>query len=255
MNLNISNRSLPLLLVAVSAGLSGAALAQTTPADSSAAAGSSQGLGQTTTDSSMIGSRSTAVQNEPVLMAQAPGSAGVGRSGYARADGYSLLPFTRSGYWGINVGRPVFRSGCGNGAYGCDNPNAGVSIYTGGLINEVVGMELGYMYTGKASRAGGDTRAQGVSLSLVGRMPIGAFNAFVKGGALYSETKVSTGVLSDVPSGKRRGLGGVYGAGVGFDFTPSSGIVAEWSRKELRFPGIGGRENVDTTSLGYVHRF
>jgi hypothetical protein len=84
---------------------------------------------------------------------------------------------------------------------------------------------------------------------------MGPVNIFAKGGAIYAQTKVSSDVLSGVPSGKHSGWGGIYGAGVGFDFTPSSGVVLEWSRSELRFPGISDRQNVDTTSVGYIHRF
>jgi hypothetical protein len=130
-----------------------------------------------------------------------------------------------------------------------------MSVYTGGLVNEWFGVELGYMNTGKAHRAGGDTSAQGVNMSLVARAPMGPVNVFAKGGAIYAQTKVSSDGLSGVPSGKHSGWGGIYGAGVGFDFTPTSGVVLEWSRSELRFPGIDSRQNVDTTSVGYVHRF
>jgi hypothetical protein len=128
-------------------------------------------------------------------------------------------------------------------------------VYTGGLFNEWLGMELGYTHTGSAERAGGMTRAQGINVSLVARAPLGAFNVFAKGGAIYGETSVSTGPLSDVTAGKRRGWGGTYGAGVGFDFTPTSGVALEWTRREFLFPGNGGRQNADITSLGYVHRF
>lgn len=189
---------------------------------------------------------------DPVRTAQASTAYG---SGYASGDGYSLLPYTRRGYFGISVGRPDFKNGCGTGLYGCDNPNVGVSVYTGGLFNEWLGMELGYMNTGKADRAGGRTSAQGVSVSLVARAPMGAFNVFAKGGAIYGQTNVSSGLLSGIAEGQRRGWGGTYGAGVGYDFTPASGVVLEWARHEFRFPGDGGRQDVDTTSVGYVHRF
>lgn len=189
-----------------------------------------------------------------VRVAQAGTSSGSGSS-YARDDGYSLLPYTRRGYFGINLGKPEFNTSCGTGLYSCDDPSTGVSIYTGGLFNDWVGMELGYMNTGKADRAGGSTRAQGVNVSLVLRAPLGPFNVFAKGGAIYGQTQVSSELLSGVSDGKRRGWGASYGAGVGFDFTPSSGVVLEWSRNEFRFPGRDGRDEVDTTSLGYVHRF
>jgi len=239
-------RAVPTLLAAACAGLSLAAQAQVTTTDPNAVPGTSQpasgrGIG--------------AGYADPVRTAQSSPSSSAGSSAAARDDTYSLLPYTRRGYFGINLGRPDFKNGCGNGVYTCDNPNVGMSLYTGGFFNEWFGMELGYMNTGKADRAGGDTSAQGVSVNLVARAPMGAFNVFAKGGAIYGQTKVSTGILSDVPAGKRRGWGGTYGAGIGYDFTPSSGVVLEWTRNEMRFPGISDRQNVDLTSLGYVHRF
>lgn len=236
-------------LALAAAAVSLAAQAQvTTPTDPNA---QPSGSGAPAATSPGIGYGS----GSAVRVAQSGSGMSGSGSAYARDDAYSLLPYTRRGYFGINLGKPEFNSSCGTGLYSCDDPSTGVSIYTGGLFNDWVGMELGYMNTGKADRAGGTTRAQGVNVSLVLRAPLGAFNVFAKGGAIYGQTKVSSDLLSGVPEGKRRGWGGSYGAGVGFDFTPTSGVVLEWSRNEFRFPGRDGREDVDTTSLGYVHRF
>jgi hypothetical protein len=241
MKTSLAHRALPVLLAGAFVAFSLAAQAQS-PADPNAVPGITPG-------SPGSGMRSA---DEPVRMAQSSSSR---PSGYGSDDGYSLLPYTRRGYVGINLGRSDFMNGCGNGAFGCDNPDVGMSVYTGGLVNQWFGVELGYMHTGTAHRAGGNTSAQGVNMSLVARAPMGPVNIFAKGGAIYAQTKVSSDVLSGVPSGKHSGWGGIYGAGVGFDFTPSSGVVLEWSRSELRFPGISDRQNVDTTSVGYIHRF
>ncbi len=204
-------------------------------------------------DPTINNSTTSAVNDYPVQTAQA-GSYGTGSNLTQNSDGYSWLPYTRKGYVGLNVGKSKFDTACGGGGYTCDDPNASLYVYTGGLINDWVGLELGYLNTGKANRAGGDTRAQGVNVNLVLRAPVGAFNAFVKGGAIYGQTRVSTGVLSNVTAGKRTGWGASYGAGVGYDFTPNSGIVLEVSRNEFRFPG-GRRDNVDSTNVGYIYRF
>jgi hypothetical protein len=189
------------------------------------------------------------------LAATLPAQAQSSRSSsYNDPNAYSLLPYTRSGYVGINVGQSEFDSDCGIGAYACEKSRAGFSVYTGGLLNEWLGAEVGAIYTGQADRSGGETRGQGLTLKAVLRAPIGPFNAFVKGGAIYGETKVSAGALSNINTGKRRGWGGTYGAGLGFDFTPNQGVVLEWARHQFLFPATG-RQNVDTTSLGYVYRF
>jgi len=181
-------------------------------------------------------------------------STGATRGTYNDSNAYSLLPYTRSGYVGINVGQTDFNTDCGIGPYSCEKSKAGLSVYTGGLLNEWLGAEVGYIHTGHADRSGGETRGQGVSLKAVLRAPVGPFNAFVKGGAIYGETKVSSGALSNINTGKRRGWGGTYGAGLGFDFTPNQGVVLEWARNQFLFSGTG-RQDVDTTSLGYVYRF
>ena len=171
-----------------------------------------------------------------------------------RASSYSLLPYTSSGYIGLNLGKPDWRPGCAAG-FGCSDADVAVHLYTGGLINDVVGAEIGYNNAGGASRNGGTTRAQGVNLSLVARVPLGGFNVFAKLGALYGETRVSADALSGVATGKERGWGVAYAAGVGYDFTPQMGVVLEWARDEYRLPGGGGRQDLDSVSLGLVRRF
>lgn len=180
------------------------------------------------------------------------GGTGFGRA-WSSADGFSILPFTRKGYVGINLGRSEFDTACSVGD-DCGNPDLSGRLYTGGLVTEWLGAEVGYMNSGTASRSGGDTRVQGLDLMLVGRVPLGKLNVFAKAGAVYGEAKVSTGLLSTTTAGTRRGWGPAYGVGVGFDFTPASGVVLEWTRHEIPFPGLD-RQSVDTTTLGYVHRF
>lgn len=185
-----------------------------------------------------------------------PGASTSAPSAWAnRSDGYSLLPYTRRGYIGLNLGKPEFDVNCGVGGFACDDASVGGYLYTGGLINDWLGMELGYLHTDDADRGGGVTRARGVNLSLLVRAPLGPVNVFAKAGAMYGQTRVSADALSGIVSGSRRGWGGTYGAGLGFDFTPTSGVVLEWSRYEMRFPSVNDRQDLDMISLGYVHRF
>jgi OmpA-OmpF porin, OOP family len=167
----------------------------------------------------------------------------------------SWLPGTQRGYVGLNVGRPEYGSGCGNGLFGCDDPSARAHVYTGGMFNDYLGLELGYLYEGSADRGGGRTRAEGVNLSLMLKAPLGAFNVYGKAGPLYGRARVSASPLSGIESGSRRGWGRAYAVGAGYDFTPSTGAVLEWSRNEFRFPPGGGRAEVDAVSLGLVYRF
>ena len=167
--------------------------------------------------------------------------------------GYSLIPYSTAGYIGVNVGRPDYELGC-VGGFSCSDSSTSFNIYTGGMFNQYLGAEVGYVNLGKMRRGGGTSKAHGVNLSLVGRLPLGAFNVFGKVGTTYGRTEVSASPLSGIATGRESGWAGSYGAGVGYDLTPRSSIVLEWARYDMRFAGVGKRE-VNTTSLGYVHRF
>lgn len=196
---------------------------------------------------------------EPAQPRMAPAAMPASRNSWTRdgseAGSYSILPYTRQGYIGLNLGRARFDLPCGSGGYGCDrSANRAVTVYTGGMFNDWWGLELGYFNSGKADRAGGQTRAEALNASLVGRLPMGGFHAFAKGGVAYGRARMSTGPLSDQPSGRARGRGWVYGAGLGADITKNSSLVLEWTRYRL-WMGRGDRSNVDATQLGYVYRF
>ncbi|MBI3369862.1 MAG: outer membrane beta-barrel protein [Burkholderiales bacterium] len=168
---------------------------------------------------------------------------------------YSVLPGTNNGYFGIDVGKPRYKLGCGPGVFSCDDPSSSFHIYTGGLFNEWAGLELGYLHLGNADRFGGTARAQGINLSLVGRVPISQpFSVFGKLGTTYGRTKVSANSLSGAPTGSDSGWGASYGAGVGYDFSSTWGVVAQWDRNKMKFIGRG-RQDVDTTSIGIKVRF
>jgi OmpA-OmpF porin, OOP family len=181
---------------------------------------------------------------------------GMGSSGASsRSDGYSIIPYTRRGYVGINIGRSDYDDfRCGSRLFGCDDGGTRIHVYTGGLFNDWVGMQIGALYEGGVDRGGGTTRAEGVNVSVVGRVPLGAFNVFAKGGATYGRTRVTADVLSGLPAGRERGWGRSFGAGAGYDITPNHGVVLEWERHAFNVPG-GGRRDIDSTSLGYVYRF
>src|SRR5512133_1299548 len=72
----------------------------------------------------------------------------------AYGNRYSMLPYTRSGYVGINLGSSDYDTPCGS-VGGCDNTDLAGKIYTGGMINRYLGVELGYLHMGEADRAGG----------------------------------------------------------------------------------------------------
>lgn len=203
----------------------------------------------------MTAQAQSSTSNDTKVAQSGSGQSGTANpSPYDSGNAYSLLPYTKSGYVGLNIGRPRLNVSCGSGSFACDDPNASAYLYTGGLINDTIGAELGYLYTGSADRAGGTTRSQAVKLSLVMRAPLGVFNVFGKVGGNYGETRLSTGLGTDVTSGKARGWGASYSLGAGYDFNRQNGLVLEYGRDAFRYPGAG-REYVDNLSVGYVYRF
>lgn len=174
----------------------------------------------------------------------------------AHAQSKSVVPFTESGYVGLNVGKPSHGTPCGlNTLLVCDDPKASFRLYTGGMFNPYFGMELGYINAGNADRGGGTTKAHGLDLNLVGRVPLGEkFSAYARGGAAYGRTKVSADVTSGLATGSASGWGKTYGGGLSFNVASNSSIVLDWGRTDFRFAG-GDRAPVKSTSLGFVQRF
>ncbi len=188
-------------------------------------------------------------------VAQAGGSttATTPTTGPRNEPGYSLIPYSSSGYVGLNVGRPDYDLAC-VGGFGCSDSSTSFNLYTGGMFNQYLGAEIGYVNLGKMRRGGGTSKAHGINLSLVGKLPLGAFNVFGKVGTTYGRTETTASPLAGIATGRESGWAGSYGLGVGYDLTSRSSIVLEWARYDMRFAGLGKRE-VNTTSLGYVHRF
>lgn len=171
----------------------------------------------------------------------------------ASSGSFSLIPYATNGYVGLNVGKPDWDLPC-VGLFRCSEGNTSYNLYTGGMFNPYVGAELGYVNFGRFHRAGGRTQAHGLNLSVVGQIPLGGLTLFAKAGAMYGETKVSASPLSGLATGKDRDWERSYGAGAAFNFTTRSAVVLEWNRYDLNFVG-SGRQDITTTSLGYVHRF
>jgi OmpA-OmpF porin, OOP family len=169
-------------------------------------------------------------------------------------SGTSYVPYTTNGYVGLNVGRPEYKLGCTAG-FSCDDPNVSYHLYTGGSFNEWLGVELGYLYMGKADRQGGTTRGHGLNLSAVGSVPFGqSFKGFGKVGTTWGRTTVSAAAGSGEVVGDESGFGLSYGLGVGWDLNAATQLVAGWDRHNMKFAGRG-REPVEAVSIGAKFRF
>jgi OOP family OmpA-OmpF porin len=160
-----------------------------------------------------------------------------------------------AGYVGLNVGQSNYSLGNGFGPFSSDKHDTVYNIYTGSYFSENFGLELGYTNFGKISRAGGNTKAEGINLSLIGRAPISpSFNLLGKLGTTYGRTDVSAVPGSGVASGSETGFGVSYGLGAEYVFNPQLSAVLQYDEHRLKFAG-DGRDRVNATTVGLRYRF
>ena len=117
-----------------------------------------------------------------------------------------------------------------------------------------LGAELSYADLGDMNRGGGQTSMRAMDVSLVGSLPVDRFTLFAKVGATYGRTRTDTPLLSDVPSGNAKGWGASGGLGVSYALTDRTDLVAEWTRRQMKFEG-SGRDAVDNSSVGVRWKF
>ena len=173
----------------------------------------------------------------------------------AQAQANYALYSPGAGYVGLNVGSSNYSLGNGFGPFASDDKDTVYNVYTGTFFNPNFGLELGYTNFGKINRAGGNTKAEGINLSLVGRAPITpSFALFGKLGTTYGRTDVSAAQNSLVASGKETGFGVSYGVGAEYSFTPQLSAVLQYDEHKLKFAGAG-RDRVDATTVGLRYRF
>lgn len=172
----------------------------------------------------------------------------------APRSGYSMYA-PGSAYIGFNVGQSNFNLNNGNGAFGIERSKNTYNLYGGSYFNDFIGLEVGYADFGRINRGGGQTKADGFNLGLVGRVPlVSSFNLLGRLGTTYGRTEVSSNIASGVVAGKETGWGGSYGVGAEFLFNPQLSAVLQYDEYNLKFAG-GTRDRINTTSLGLRYRF
>jgi OmpA-OmpF porin, OOP family len=163
----------------------------------------------------------------------------------------SHLPTVGRNYLGLNVGRARYGVPCGSTSLLCDDTAPSAEFYAGRMIGNFWGVELAYLNAGRAQRPGGDMRAQGLNLSLIGRAPLGhAIGLFGKLGTTYGRTE--NPALAGSPNDQ--GFGFAYGAGVSLDFTRRLSATFELESSDFRFAGTG-RDPVRSANLGLQYRY
>jgi OmpA-OmpF porin, OOP family len=164
------------------------------------------------------------------------------------------LPGSRS-YLGLNLGRSRYNVSCSTTALLCDDSDRPAEVYAGTMVGNFWGVELGYLNMGRIARESGETRAQGLNLSLVGKAQVApSLRVFGKVGSTYGRSETAALAASSIATGSEQGFGLSYGAGVSYDITPRLSATLELDSNDFRFAG-GGRDPVRSTSLGLQYRY
>jgi hypothetical protein len=159
------------------------------------------------------------------------------------------------GFWahaGLSAGRGELAAVCPAG-FGCDLKDNRVGrAYAGGRFKNAIGLEVGAFNIGDYDRGGGRSDGWRMDLALIAGLPIAAKSAiFGKLGALWGRTEVR-GTTPGFTTGEERGWGVRYGAGGQIGFTSQWAARLDWDRW---VPLVGGKENLDTLTLGAQYTF
>ncbi len=166
----------------------------------------------------------------------------------------SYIPYTSYGYVGLGAGRSEYDLGSCSPAFNCDDRDVGYKLYTGGKLSRVLGVEAGLVYLGEAESNGGDTRAYGVNLSLIGNIPLGdVLNIYGKVGGIYGWTHTDSSPAAGVNTGDDHGFNLSYGAGVQFDLSPNFAVAADWDH--YRFDFENRTDDAELYSLNVLYKF
>lgn len=160
-------------------------------------------------------------------------------------------------YFDVSAGQTDYRLGNGTGRFGSNNGSTAYGLAAGSYFTNNIGVELGYTDFGRINRAGGETRADGFTLKLVGKLPLGSqVNLLGKVGTTYSRTEVSALPGSGINPGSDNGFGLNLGVGAEFMFTPNWSALVQYDAHDLRFAGgTSDRERVGVTSVGIRYTY
>jgi OmpA-OmpF porin, OOP family len=161
------------------------------------------------------------------------------------------------GYVGLQGGPSDFsRSNGGNGLFSSEDRNTAYSLTLGNyFFNSNMGMEVGYTNFGQVSRGGGTTKAEGINISLIGKMPLSpSFNLLGKVGTTYGHTEVSSQPASGIAQGSESGFDWSYGVGAELVFNPLWSAVLQYDEHFMKFVG-NGSDRLSTTTIGMRMRF
>lgn len=156
------------------------------------------------------------------------------------------------GYVALNGGPSDFsRISNGNGLYAREDRDTAYSLSVGNyFLSPNLGMEVGYTNFGEVSRGGGNTKAEGINISVIGKMPINpSLNLLGKVGTTYAHTEVSAQALSGVTGGSESGFDWSYGVGAELVINPQWSAVLQYDEHFMKFAGSSS-DRLSTTTIG-----
>ena len=160
-------------------------------------------------------------------------------------------------YFDVSAGQTDYRLGNGSGIFGSNNGSTAYAVSAGSYFTNNLGVELGYTDFGRISRGGGETRADGVTLKLVGKLPLGSqFNLLGKVGTTYGRTEVTSAAGSGISAGSDNGFGVNLGIGAEFLFTPNWSAVVQYDAHDMRFVSSSSdRDRVGIATVGIRYTY
>ncbi len=160
-------------------------------------------------------------------------------------------------YFDVSAGQTDYRLGSGTGLFGSNNNSTAYGLAAGSYFTNNLGVEVGYTDFGRISRGGGETRADGFTLKLVGKLPLGSqFNLLGKVGTTYGRTEVTSAARSGITAGSDNGFGVNLGIGAEFMFTPNWSGVLQYDAHDLRFTSVAGdRDRIGVATIGVRYTY
>jgi hypothetical protein len=192
-------------------------------------------------------------------IATAAAALGILASGNALAQTDYRVPWNGDfwGYFGASAGESKYHSDCQQGitqSFDCDSRDVGLKVFTGGKMNDLFGIEVGYTDFGKISASGGHTRAWAAPIVLTVGTPLGTrFGVLGKLGGAYSRTDINADPSQVANTGQKSGFGVTYGVAGTFAVSQSVQLRADWDRYRVDF--ASGRRDVDLLTAGLQVRF
>lgn len=157
---------------------------------------------------------------------------------------------------GLSAGLTDYKLNDGTGIFGSDKRTTAYNVYAGSYFdNSNLGMELGYTDFGRVSRAGGNTKVDGINLSLIGKIPMGtSFNLLGKVGGTYARSDVSSAAGSGVTAGSETSFDWSYGVGAEYALNRQWSAVLQYNEHRVKYAG-DVRDRVNVTSLGVRYSY